>query len=460
MSADAGTEGETRTGGIPDVESPSMVTDSVDWGEVFRQAPVGVAVVGPEGRPLIVNDALAEMLGYAPDELRGTPFPAFTHPDDVEKDLDLYRQLVAGEIDHYRIDKRFITGEDRVLWGELYVTRAPGDTTDDPGFVAFVRDITERRRAEEEVRRSEERYRSLFEHSREAIVLTDREGTFHQANAAFLELTGYSAGQLRELTADDLYADPDRRRELIQKLEASGHVEEFEMDLRRADGEVLHCVVTTNLRPGVEDGATVQAIVRDVTDQKEREAELREQALHDALTGLPNRKLFRDRLEQALAALSRSEEGCLALLFVDLDGFKEINDRHGHAVGDRMLEKIAGRLAELVRESDTVARHGGDEFVVLLRDLEATEEAELVARRICEGAGGVEPIEASPTGLTVSVGVTLVADGGDPRALPVEDALSDPDEALRRADQAMYRAKQEEGSSCWVHRAGEDDGGA
>jgi diguanylate cyclase (GGDEF)-like protein len=167
-----------------------------------------------------------------------------------------------------------------------------------------------------------------------------------------------------------------------------------------------------------------------------------------------------DAAEQALAALARSEGTCLALLFVDLDGFKEINDRHGHAVGDRMLEKIAGRLAELVRESDTVARHGGDEFVVLLRDLETTEEAELVARRICEGAGGVEPVEASPTGLTVSVGVTLVADGGDPRAMSVESVVADPDEALRRADRAMYRAKQQGGSSYWVHRAGEEIGGS
>lgn len=455
MSAEAGTGEEARAGETPDVETPSTVTDSVDWGEVFRQAPVGVAIVGPEGRPLIVNDALAEMLDYTPEELRGTPFPEFTHPDDVEKDLDLYRQLVAGEIDRYRIDKRFVTSRGEVIWAELFVTDAPGDVGEQ---LAFVRDITERRRAEDEVRRSEERYRSLFENSREAIVLTDRDGAFHQANEAFLELTGYSTGQLRELSADDLYADPDRRRELVDRLEERGHVQDFELDVRRADGEVLHCLVTTNLRPGVDDGATIQAIVRDVTDQKEREAALREQALHDALTGLPNRKLLRDRLEQALAALSRSEGTCLALLFMDLDGFKEINDRHGHAVGDRMLDKIAGRLSELVRESDTVARHGGDEFVVLLRDLEAPEEAELVARRICEGAGGVEPIEASPTGLTVSVGVTLVADGGAPRALPVETVLADPDEALRCADRAMYRAKQEGGSSYWVHRAGGEDG--
>lgn len=455
MSAEAGTGEETRAGEAPDVETPSTVTDAVDWGEVFRQAPVGVAIVGPEGRPLIVNDALAEMLDYTPEELRGTPFPEFTHPDDVEKDLDLYRQLVAGEIDRYRIDKRFVTSRGEVIWAELFVTDAPGDVGEQ---LAFVRDITERRRAEDEVRRSEERYRSLFENSREAIVLTDRDGAFHQANEAFLELTGYSAGQLRELSADDLYADPDRRRELVDRLEERGHVQDFELDVRRADGEVLHCAVTTNLRPGVEDGASIQVIVRDVTDQKEREAALREQALHDTLTGLPNRKLLRDRLEQALAALSRSDGTCLALLFMDLDGFKEINDRHGHAVGDRMLEKIAGRLSGLVRESDTVARHGGDEFVVLLRDLEAPEEAELVARRVCEGAGGVEPIEASPTGLTVSVGVTLVADGGDPRALPVETVLADPDEALRCADRAMYRAKQEGGSSYWVHRAGGEDG--
>lgn len=454
MSADAGTGGEARAGRSPEVEAPSLVTASVDWDEVFRQAPVGVAVVGPEGRPLVLNEALAGMLGHTPEELRGTPFPEFTHPDDVAKDLDLYRQLVAGEIDHYRIAKRFLTKSDEIVWAELYVTRAPGDTDEEPVFVAFVTDITEQRRAQEELRRSEERYRSLFENSREAIVLTDGEGTFHQANDAFLELTGYSREELRGLSAEDLYVDPDRRRELVEKLERTGHVQEFDIDVRRSNGEVLNCSVTTNLRPGAEDGASIQAIIRDVTDQKEREAALRRQALHDSLTGLPNRKLLRDRLEQALAAASRAAGTSVALLFVDLDGFKEINDRHGHEVGDRMLRKIADRLSDLVRESDTVARYGGDEFVVLLRDLEAPEEAELVARRICEGAGGVEPIEASPTGLTVSVGVALVADDGDPRALPIADVRSDPDEALRCADRAMYRAKETGGSSYRVHEAG------
>lgn len=431
---------------------------AVDWDEVFGQSPVGLALVSPDGIPVAVNDALAGMLGYRAGELRGMPFREFTHPEDVEKDLELYRDLVDGKIDHYRTDKRFLSKDGDVVWGGLYVTRAPGDRARAPRCVAFVRDITDRRRAEEELRRSEERYRSLFENSRDAIVLTDRSGTFHQANRAFLELTGYSRDELEGMSAPDLYVDPERRRELVRRLEESGHVQEFEFDIRDAEGEVIHCRVTTSLRPAAEDGAEIQAIVRDVSDQKEREAALRRRAMEDSLTGLPNRNLLMDRLKQALAAAERSSDGSLAVLFVDLDGFKAINDRHGHAVGDRMLRKIADRLSGLVRESDTVSRYGGDEFVILLRELEAVEEAELVARRICEAAGGVDPIEASPTGLTVSVGVATVAED-DRRAMSVDAVRSDPVEIIRRADHAMYRAKEEGGSSYWVHHAGGESSG-
>ncbi len=422
--------------GLPGGEASAA---SIDWERVFRDSPVGIAVVNDEGRPVEVNDAFVEMIGYSADELREKTFVEFTHLDDVQKDVELYEQLLAGEISHYRIDKRYVTASGDIMWAELYVTSAPTPAADDGRFVAFVRDITERRRAEK-------RYRSLFENSRDAIVLTDPEGNFRRVNDAFVELTGYSRDELQELRAQDLYEDPDRRQELLRALEESGYVQGFELQLRRADGDLVHCTVTTNLRPGPEGRRGIQAIIRDVTARKELEEELRQQALHDSLTGLPNRTLLHDRLDQALARIERSPEACLAVLFVDLDGFKEVNDRHGHEVGDHMLRKIGARLSELVRDGDTVARFGGDEFVVLLHELESVDEVQLVARRICDGMGGVDPIEASPTGLTVSIGVALVA-GDDPRGLSREEVLDDPTELIRWADRAMYRAKEADGCS-------------
>lgn len=420
---------------------------SIDWEEVFRESPVGIAVVDDGGRPVSVNGAFVEMFGYSPDELRTMTFLEFTHPDDVQKDVELYEQLVAGDIPHYRIDKRYVTASGDVLWAELYVTRAP-TSIDETRFVAFVRDITDRRRAEE-------RYRSLFEGSRDGVVLTDPDGNFRRVNDAFLELTGYSREQLEDMKAQELYVNPERRRELLEALEDSGSVQGFELELRRADDGLVHCTVTTSLRPGPDGNRGLQAIVRDVTQQKEVEEELRQRALHDSLTGLPNRALLRDRLEQALAGAERSPHTFLAVLFVDLDGFKGINDMYGHEVGDRMLDMIAHRLLSQVREGDTVARYGGDEFVVLLQGLEAAPEAQLVARRICDSVGGVQPMNVSLTGLTVSIGIALVGQGEE-AALSLERVLDDPAVAIRAADEAMYGAKEVEGSSYRIYEPPED----
>jgi len=300
---------------------------TVDWEQVFRDSPVGIALLDEEGRPVRVNRALVEMLGYSPDELREMSVHELTHPDDGDRERDLFRQLVAGEIPDYRIEKRLVTASDRVIWAELHMADAPTGAGPGSRFVAFVQDETDRRRAE-----------------------------------------------------------------------------------------------------------------------KELEEELRRQALHDSLTGLPNRSLLQDRLDQALARLERSPDSWLAVLFLDLDGFKAVNDRHGHDAGDRMLRKIAERLSSMVRDGDTVARFGGDEFVILLHDLDAPGEAEMVARRIRDGVGGVRPIEASPTGLTVSIGVALVG-SGEPAALSPDDVVEDPAAPIRWADRAMYRAKEEGGSS-------------
>ena len=323
----------------PDGADEPAARGSVDWERVFRDSPVGIVLLDDEGRPVRVNRTFAEMVGRAPDELREMSFHELTHPDDAERDRELFRKLVAGEIPHYRIEKRFVTASGEVLWAEIDAARAPADPDAGSRFVAFVLDVTERRRAE-----------------------------------------------------------------------------------------------------------------------KELEEELRRQALHDSLTGLPNRSLLQDRLDQALARVERSPDSWLAVLFLDLDGFKAVNDRHGHDVGDRMLRKIAEQLATLVRDGDTVARFGGDEFVILLQDLDSPEEAEMVARRVCQGVGGVRPVEASPTGLTVSVGVALVG-RDDPRALAPDDVRDDPVAPIRWADRAMYRAKEDEGSSYRVAGPGGGDGG-
>jgi diguanylate cyclase (GGDEF)-like protein/PAS domain S-box-containing protein len=219
---------------------------------------------------------------------------------------------------------------------------------------------------------------------------------------------------------------------LLEAANAGAHDAEFrgEFELRRKDGSTVWVETTiTDLRDSEGNLAGVVGVTRDISERKRNEARMRELALHDALTGLPNRTLFSDRLRQALAAAQR-ERRRLAVMFIDLDKFKPINDEHGHAVGDELLKEVAKRMHACVRESDTVARIGGDEFVVLLRSVEGGPLAVGVGEKIRHSLN--EPFEVLGLRLEISccIGVALSPEHG-----------VDEIELSKNADAAMYWAK-------------------
>lgn len=399
-------------------------------------------------------------------DVTGIPVEAWTNdpqfwtervPDeDVERIVEHVWEARDSGRDRFEFDFRLRHANDE-LHRYHGVFQFERDEAGDPAsFVGTAVDVTTEHRRERTLRQQEERYRALFEDSAEAVIVSDRTGTIHQVNEAFVELSGYSRDELKDAHTFDFYAAPERRRELFDQLESEGRVEDFAVRLRRADGAIRSCMVTASWIE-VDDEALIQVVLRDVTEREKQREALRHQALHDPLTGLPNRALFWDRLQQALARLDR-QGGLGALLYLDLNGFKQVNDSHGHQAGDEVLIEVGRRLEAAIRESDTVARIGGDEFVMVLPELEDSDGAREVARRALESLTDPIQLDSADVRLTAAVGIALVADEDRPDLVQISAVCETPDEVLQAADAAMYRAKEEEGSAVALYSSRVDAG--
>ncbi len=300
------------------------------------------------------------------------------------------------------------------------------------GLSVYFQDITERKNTERALRESERRYRSLFEESRDAIYITTRDGRFVDANGFWLELMGYTRAELQTLNAADLYVAPEDRERFQTEIEASGEVRSFEVRLRRKDGTELECLITANVWKGVMgDVIGYHGTIRDITERKIAEKQLRRRALQDPLTQLPNRAHFMDRLTRSVERAAVDPAYHFAVLFLDLDRFKVVNDSLGHMAGDELLVQVARRLEGAVRPGDTVARLGGDEFAVLLYEISERDDAAAVAERIHQRLREPHVVNRHEVFTTASVGIALSTAGYDR-----------PEEILRDADTAMYRAKE------------------
>ncbi len=296
-------------------------------------------------------------------------------------------------------------------------------------FIGVVRDLTARKAAEAE----RERLAQALEQAADSIFITDADGVIEYANPAFEAVTGYGRHEVVGAKPSMLKSGMHGREfyeRLWRTLLAGEPFREVFIN-RRRDGSLFYEEKT--ITPIKDAAGRITHFVstgRDITERIRAEERLRYLAHHDVLTGLPNRALFLDRLEQAMAR-ARRHDRTVAVMFMDLDRFKVINDSLGHAVGDALLRELAGRLRAAVRDGDTVARLGGDEFAVLLEDMARPEDASRVARKLLEALGEPFTAEGREFYLTASIGVSLFpADGDDAHAL------------LKNADAAMYRAKE------------------
>ncbi|MGI8808589.1 MAG: PAS domain S-box protein [Acidimicrobiales bacterium] len=295
-------------------------------------------------------------------------------------------------------------------------------------FNAFVRDISDRRQAQA----ATERFQIAFDDAPIGMVLTDVTGRFLQANRAYCEMLGYSEDELSAMTFADITPDDElaTSMEQFERLVA-GEMRTYRIEKRyvHADGHLVWVLLNVSAVPAADGGiAYVIGQIEDISERKEFEAKLARQALHDPLTGLPNRLLLMDRLRQAIWRAER-DGGSLALMFVDLDHFKQVNDSLGHEAGDGVLATIAQRLRASLRPADTAARLGGDEFVILCERVDE-QETRAITGRVTAAVDAPCVVGAHEVTVTASVGVVMAG-----------PAPADAEALLREADAAMYRAK-------------------
>lgn len=407
---------------------------------LFDRDVAAVFRIAPDGRILAVNGALARMAGYEePDVLEGEEVAAFyVENEDLElfqRDLRQHREVRNRELRLRRADGTAQWSLVNAVWID--------DPTDGGGeaLVGTVVDISGRKRVERELELSTQKFRGVFEISPVALkILRPDTDQYVEVNEHFEAVFGHDREELIDgtVTSDDLWEDPGERRQIYERLHRGGKVRDVEVRLRRKDGIIFDALFSASWLELAEEQLLVSA-VQDISELKEVERELQHRSLHDSLTGLPNRALFWDRLEHALER-SRRTGARVAVLFVDLDGFKRINDEHGHGAGDEALRQVADRFRTAVRTADTLARLGGDEFGILLEDLADDAEADEVAGRVTDLFGPPISVAGEEALVRVSCGIALA--GGD----EAEETVS-PDELVHRADRAMYVAKVEPGSS-------------
>jgi diguanylate cyclase (GGDEF)-like protein/PAS domain S-box-containing protein len=427
---------ETFEGTVIDISSRKAAEDALRESErryrlLVERMREGLAQVDNDGILQFCNDRFCEMLGYSRQELIGqTPDRFLAYPEDVDLMLSKAKLRLRGVSDQYEVRVRRKDGT--VVWLEIGgapVTGADGKVI---GSIGVHNDVTERRMAEQALRDSEERYRLMAENSTDLISRTSPQGVFLYLSDASRRLLGFEPSELVGRSAYDII-HPDDRDEVrhLSKLITDAGPTTFSYRIMQKDGSMIWFETTSrsvrNPVTGVID--EIICVSRDISERKRAEEQIEFQAYHDALTGLPNRRLFRDRLTVALAH-ARRLRSTLAVMFLDLDRFKYVNDTLGHSLGDELLKMVAARLEAALREEDSIARMGGDEFTILLPELKNPEDAASVAQKLLEAVGQPMRIEETELFITTSIGIALFPNDGDSAEL-----------LLKNADHAMYRAK-------------------
>lgn len=402
----------------------------------FNSAALGMALVSLEGRWLDVNDALCGILGYTRAELLDVDFQTLTHADDLHADLALVGDLLAGRRDHYHMDKRYLGKGGNVVWGRLSVSLVRAPHGEPLHFVSQIQDVTAQRLSGQQLRESEQRTRVTLDAVADMVLTLDLQGLIQYANAAATRalagegatpLTGSQVQEVMELTTE--YA-PRSPLDLAVLLDPDSNAVDLHSDLLLSVGARLVPVDVTRAWLHDGDGRVTGAVwvIRDVTQQRARQREARHLAEVDPLTELSNRRGFEAHLQEAITRVARTGQSA-SLMFIDLDNFKPINDNHGHLAGDAMLWAVANVLRNGVRDSDVVARMGGDEFAVILAGC-SLRRARRIASDLLQSVRTLSvPWSVDRLQVGTSIGIAAIHGG------------MSVDEAVAAADAQCYRAK-------------------
>jgi diguanylate cyclase (GGDEF)-like protein/PAS domain S-box-containing protein len=384
-----------------------------------------------------LSDGCRALTGYPAGDLLyngSLSFADIIYPEDRQRIRDI---VEAAQYNNqrfsveYRIVRR--DGAIRWVWERGGPVRHRGQA--DAALEGFIQDITQRKEAEQALHEAERRFRSLFENAVEGIYQSTPDNGYLVVNPALARMHGFDSPEqmIAEVSsiARQIYVHPQRRDEFLRLMAKQGGVANFESQVYHRNGNILWISESARTVRGPADEILFyEGMVIDITERKRYEAQIKHQATHDALTGLPNRNLLYDRLQRAIGNARRKND-VAAVAFIDLDQFKFINDSLGHQIGDEVLKTVGDRLQSCLRWNDTVARQGGDEFVFVLADQKDAESVSDTMRRILALVARPMTVTGLELQVTCSAGISLYPN----------DAL-DAETLLRHADTAMYKAKE------------------
>jgi len=387
-----------------------------------------------DGNFTFFNDALCRQLGYSREELMGMNYRVYIPPQNVKKQFELYKQVYQTGNPNELFHMEQIRKDGKRIFTESSVFPLRNEKAEIVGFRGIGRDVTERVQMEEALRRSGERYRTILEEIEEGYYEVDLAGNFTFANDAACRQFGYSRRELMGMNYR-VYVPKDDVKNVYKtwnKVYRTGEsVKSFPFASIKKDG--THIYLENSITPLRNKEAKIigfRSVSRDITERKQFEEKLAVMATHDHLTGLPNRVLLSDRLMVG-SALARRSGYRLAILMLDLDRFKIVNDTLGHSIGDELLKAVGQRLSDIMRKSDTISRIGGDEFVLVLPQISQIDDVTKFAQRILSAFQEPFVFGKNRLQVTTSIGIAIYPDDG-----------ADIENLLKSADSAMYWVKE------------------
>lgn len=430
-------------------ERQAKVLSETRFAAVFQQTPTGKAIVDLQGRFSAVNPKLCDLTGYPEDELLTKTFPEITHPDDLQKDLLLVADLLFGRRTSYTMEKRYLRKTGEAIWVEIAVSLVRNEQLQPDHFIAVVLEIGARKRGEEVLRNYQEELEAkVIERTRELsasretlkaitdnlpilIAHVDREFRYLFNNDVYRQIFGVDPTTLLgryayEILRPELF---EELRPYFERALAGEKVTRDDICYNLEQGRIWSSTYVPDVRNGEVVGFFIMS--QDVTERSRLERNLRDKAMLDPLTELPNRRALLEYLERAVSA-AQLEHQPLALFFLDLDGFKAVNDGHGHEAGDELLKQVAARLTHAMRKGDFVCRLSGDEFVVVAHGIPSHETAGRIAENLCSTIAAPFTLSQGVVRIGTSLGIALCPPGG---GVPAQTLLT-------HADNAMYEAKR------------------
>jgi diguanylate cyclase (GGDEF)-like protein/PAS domain S-box-containing protein len=407
--------------------------------KILEDVPAAILLFGPRGDVLLANRAASLVFGMSEAQLLGKMAhdPGWRLIREDGSQVTWENSPVLEAIRTRKAIRNVVVGVARdsghPLWLLMNVEPELMPSGDVQEVLCSALDITDRKKALQELRESEERYRNLFERNLAGVYQSTVEGKLLDCNEAFARIMGYESREeaLRQ-PADVFYRSAEERSSHVERLQKEGFIANVETEGRRKNGQpvwVLENESYVKAEPGRP--ATLMGTFVDITDWKRAEAEVQHFAYHDSLTGLPNRLLFKDRIDVALAKARYSREP-LMVLVVNVDRFKMVNDSLGHKTGDALLQQIGARLGRTVHDGDTVSRLGGDEFLILMPGMGGPGSVPAIAGKILDAFKQPFEVDGREIFVTVSIGISLFPDDGD-----------DADTLIHSAETAMNRVKRE-----------------